>query len=107
MLSKIESPMNSMKKPVNSTELDNGPILETIQIIGIWLDKLRFSHAMEFCVAIKILYGRRLYHDMEKCSQSILKLKKVDYKTFLDIHYILSCIFMHIAFEINKCVRHI
>lgn len=99
--------MNSMKKPVNSTELDNGPILETIQIIGIWLDKLRFSHAMEFCVAIKILYGRRLYHDMEKCSQSILKLKKVDYKTFLDIHYILSCIFMHIAFEINKCVRHI
>lgn len=107
MLSKIESPMNSMKKPVNSTELDNGPILETIQIIGIWLDKLRFSHAMELCVAIKILYGRRLYHDMEKCSQSILKLKKVDYKTFLDIHYILSCIFMHIAFEINKCVRHI
>lgn len=99
--------MNSMKKPVNSTELDNGPILETIQIIGIWLDKLRFSHAMEYYVAIKILCGRRLYHDMEKCSQSILKLKKVDYKTLLDIHYILSCIFIHIAFEINKCVRHI
>ena len=53
MLSKIESPKNSMKKPVNSTELDNGPILETIQIIGIWLDKLRFSHGTEYYVAIK------------------------------------------------------
>lgn len=68
--------MNSMKKPVNSTELDNGPILETIQIIGIWLDKLRFSHATEYYVAIKILCGRRLYHDMKKCSRSILKFKK-------------------------------
>ena len=68
--------MNSMKKPVNSAELDNSPILETIQIIRIWLDKLRFSHATEYYVAIKILCGRRLYHDMKKCSQSILKLKK-------------------------------
>ena len=99
--------MNSMKKPVNSAELDNSPILETIQIIGIWMDKLRFSHATEYYVAIKILCGRRLYHDMKVFTVYFKVKKKMDYKTLLDIHYILSCIFMRTAFEINKCVRHI